>query len=184
VAEVEGAVVTATDVALARALGLFELSPTAGGIRASDLERYVDARLLVREARRLGVEISAAERAEAWASVLARAGGEATLDAWLRAVGVDSSWAREIVDDDLRRRRFVDLRFRALAFVFETDVDAALGPGTHSAAARETARARLESEAASRGLAAWLAEARGKGAIRLLLSNEVPDPLQRPGARP
>ena len=113
VAEVDGALVTASDVAIARALGLFELNPSPRAIEATDVERYVDGRLLTREATRLGLETTADERAEAWAAAAGRAGGQAVLAAWLRTGDVDPAWARRLVDEDLIRRRFIALRFRS-----------------------------------------------------------------------
>ena len=84
VAEIDGALVAASDVAIARALGLFELHPAPRALEATDVERYVDGRLLVREATRLGLETTADERTEAWAAAADRAGGQASLEAWLR----------------------------------------------------------------------------------------------------
>src|SRR5262249_42269761 len=65
VAEVEGTEVTASDIALARALGLFGLVPAAGSLSAGEVDRYADGRLLVREATRIGVEVAEADRAAA-----------------------------------------------------------------------------------------------------------------------
>jgi hypothetical protein len=187
VAEVAGAVVAASDVALARALGLFGLTPAAGALSAAEIERYADGLLLVGEAARIGVETTAAERAAAWEAVAARSGGEPALTAWLAAADVDLAWARRMVEDDLRLRRFVELRFRGLAFVGEAEVAAALGSAPHDEAEREATRARLEDEAVARRLAEWLAEARARGAVRGLTPEhrQVPDPLPgRPGANP
>ena len=62
VAEIDGTPVAASDVAIARALGLFELNPAPRAIEATDVERYVDGRLLTREAARLGLATTADER--------------------------------------------------------------------------------------------------------------------------
>jgi hypothetical protein len=179
VAAIDGAPVTASDVAIARALGLFELTPAPRAIEATDVERYVDGRLLVREAARLGLETTADERTQAWAAAAGRAGGQALLEEWLRAADVDPAWARRLIDEDLMRRRFVELRFRDLAFVSDADVTAAMGPGTHGEAAREAVRARLEDDAARRRLGEWLAETRARSVIRRLVDEgaRVPDPL-------
>lgn len=185
VAEVDGAVVTATDVALGRALGLFGLAPTAGPLSVAEIQRYVDGQLLVREAARIGVEDTPAHRAEAWAALTERAGGEGALTRWLTVADVDVAWARRLADEDLRMRRFVDLRFRGLAFISEADLAAALGPGTHDEGARETMRTRLEAEVAGRQRAEWLADARTRASIRLhgIESGLVPNPLPGlPGA--
>jgi hypothetical protein len=182
VAEVEGSVVAASDVALARALGLFGLAPAAGSLSAAEIQRYAEGRLLVKEATRIGVEVTDADRAAAWDAVAARAGGETALEAWLAAADIDVGQARRMVDDDLSLRRFVDLRFRALAFVSEAELSAALGPGAHSEAERETTRARLEEETARHRLAEWLSEARARGGGHRLIgeSSQVPDPLPGP----
>jgi hypothetical protein len=183
VAEVDGALVTASDVAIARALGLFELYPSPGAIEATDVERYVDGRLLAREATRLGLETTSDERTEAWAAAAARAGGQAMFEAWLRTVDVDPAWARRLLDEDLVRRRFIALRFQELAFVSETDVTAALGPGAHGEAARAAVRARLEGDAARRRLGEWLVETRARAVIRRLVDEgaRVQDPLGAAG---
>ena len=181
VAEVDGAVVAASDVALARALGLFGLTPAAGPLSPVEIERYAEGRLLVVEATRIGVEIAETDRTAAWDEVAARTGGETALAAWLAAADIDVGWARRMVDDDLSVRRFVDLRFRALAFVSEAELSAALGPEAHSEAEREAARTRLEEETARHRLAEWLSEARARRAVRQLTGDrEVPDPLPGP----
>jgi hypothetical protein len=181
VAEVAGAVVTATDVALGRALGLFGLTPAVGPLSVAEIQRYVDGQLLVREAARIGVEDTAAQRAEAWAALTERAGGAGALIGWLTAADVDVPWAWRLADEDLRMRLFVELRFRALAFISEADLAAALGPGTHDESAREAMRTRLEAEAARRQLAEWLADARARASIRLYVSESVPIPNPLPG---
>ena len=176
VAEIDGALVAASDVAIARALGLFELHPAPRALEATDVERYVDGRLLVREATRLGLETTADERTEAWAAAAGRAGGQASLEAWLRSADVDPTWARRLVDEDLMRRRFVELRFRDLAFVSEAEVTAAMGPGAHGEAAREAVRARLEGDAARRRLGEWLVETRARSVIRRLVDEGARSP--------
>lgn len=179
VAEIDGAPVTASDVAIARALGLFELSAATRAIEATDVERYVEGRLLAREAARLRLETTADQRAEAWAVAAGRAGGEASLAAWLRTVDVDPAWARRLVDEDLMRRRFVDFRFRDLAFVSEAEVTAAMGAGQDGEATREAVRTRLEGDVARRQLGDWLVETRARSTIRRLVDEgaRVPDPL-------
>ena len=82
-------------------------------------------------------------------------------------------------------RRFVEVRFRDLAFVSEAEVTAAMGPGAHGEAERETVRARLEGDAARRRLGEWLAETRARSVIRRLVEEgaRVPDPLAGAGER-
>ena len=144
------------------------------------LERYVDGRLLTREAARLGFATTADERTRAWAAAVDRAGGQA--DPRRRGSGPPTSippgrggWSMRISC----RRRFVELRFRDLAFVSEAEVTAAMEPGAHGEAAREAVRARLEDDAARRRLVEWLAETRARSVIRRLVDEgaRVPDPL-------
>jgi hypothetical protein len=179
VAQVDSAIVTASDVALGRALGLFGLTPTGGPLSPAEIQRYVDGQLLVREAARIGVEAAPAALAEAWAAVAQRAGGEAALIGWLMSADVDVAWARRLVSDDLKMRQFVDLRFRALAFISEADLATALGPGTHDEGTREAMRARLEAESAERRLGEWLGEARPRATIsaRVARDGQIPNPL-------
>ena len=186
VAEIDATPVPASDVALARALGLFDLTPAPRAIDATDIERYVDGRLLTREATRLGVETTAEERAEAWAAAADRAGGQTALEAWLRIADVDPAWARRLVDQALMSRRFVEIRFRDLAFVSEAEVTAAMGPGAHGEADREAVRARLEGDAARQRLREWLVETRARSVIRRLVDEgaRVPDPLAGAGEHP
>jgi hypothetical protein len=179
VAQVDGVIVTASDVALGRALGLFGLTAAAGPLSQAEIQRYLDGQLLAREGARIGVEPTAADAAEAWAVVIRRAGGEEALTRWLRLADVDLEWARRLAHDDLRMRQFVDLRFRALAFVSEADLTAALGPGPHDEQTREEMRARLEREAADQRLTEWLAEARTRASVspRVAWLGQVPNPL-------
>jgi hypothetical protein len=165
VAEVDGAVITASDVALARDLSLFDLQPSAEPIRSGDIARIVDAWLLVREAARLRLEITPDEEAAAWRAAATRIEGEAALARWLKGSAIDEAWARRAVAWDLRRRRFVEVRFRAFAFVSEDQVSEALGRGDHGGAARDRLRAALVQAAVDRELSAWLQELRSRSRI-------------------
>ncbi len=182
-AEVELRVVTASDIALARALALFGLRPSPAPITAPEVQRYLDGFLLAQEAGQLDVRVTEEEVEAEWRAAGEAAGGLPRLQAWLEAIGGSAAWAKEFLARDLRRRRFFDLRFRAFAFVTEFDVDRALGPGAHSPAAREAARQRLLARTVERSQAEWLAEARARTPIRLLLSDPVPLPFAMPGER-
>ncbi|HSB69036.1 MAG TPA: hypothetical protein VLT62_06875 [Candidatus Methylomirabilis sp.] len=164
-AEVDGSVITASDVALARALSLLGLQPSVEPIRSGDIERMVDAWLEAREAARLRLEITPDEAGEAWRAAASRLGGEAALARWLEDSGIDEAWARRAVDADLRRRRFIDVRFRAFAFASEDQISEALGQGTHSGEARDRMRAVLVQDAVDRELSAWLEDARSRSRI-------------------
>jgi len=162
-AEVDSRPVTLSDVALARALGVLGLEPSAGPITDTELERYLEAQLALREAGQLAVEVSSADVDRAWESA-----GGAALAARLEAVGIEPAWARRLLEADLRVDRFVDLRFRAFAFVTEFDVDEVLGPGSHDAATRARTRERLRAAKIAEAFATWKEDVRQRISIRQL----------------
>lgn len=161
IAEIGARSVMLSDVALARALGVLGLEPSAGPITEADLANYLDAQLAVHEATQLAIEVPAADVDRAWS----RAGG-ASLETRLSAVGIDPAWARQLLEADLRVQRFVDLRFRSFAFVTDFEVDEALGPGPHDEATRAQTRDRLRAEMIDRALTAWKEDARQRIPIR------------------
>lgn len=161
VAQIGARPVMLSDVALARALGVLGLNPSAGPITDADLAKYLDAQLAVREATQLAIEVPGADVERAWS----KAGG-AALAARLSAVGIDPGWARQLIEADLRVEHFVDLRFRSFAFVTDFDVDEALGPGPHDETTRAQTRDRLRAEMIERALAAWKEDARQRIPIR------------------
>lgn len=185
---VEGQAITASDVALARALGLFGLSPSAAPITVSDLERFVGIRMVLVEAQRLDIAPDEGEVEQAWRAAAARLGGDAALGAWLARAGVERAWARAAVADDARWRRFVRLRFRVFVFVPESDVLAALGAGRHDAAARARMRDVLETRETDRRLGQWLREAARRAvaqrALRAGAALPCPLPMPMAGAQP
>ena len=126
-ADVNGAVLTASDVALARALGLFGFGASGAPVRRPDVERLVDVRLVEREAARLEIGGSPDAIEAAWQAAGAGIGGLPRLLRWLERVGIDPDWARQMVETDVRWRRFIEVRFRAFVFVAESDIAAALG---------------------------------------------------------
>ena len=162
-AEVGSRPVMLSDVALARALGVLGLEPSAGPITETELARYLEAQLALREAGQLAVDVSAADVDRAWESA-----GGAALAARLEAVGIEPAWARRLLEADLRVDRFVDLRFRAFAFVTEFDVDEALGPGSHDEATRARTRDRLRAAKVAEAFATWKEDVRQRTSIRQL----------------
>jgi hypothetical protein len=180
--EVNDSVITLSDIALARALGLFGIDPSDAPVRRPDVERMVDARLVEREATRLEIGGLAAA-VEAWQAVGARVGGMAALEGWLDAAGVDPDWARHFVEADVRWRRFIDVRFRAFLFVADTDVSAALGTAAATPEDRERTRQRLIDEATQRDLSRWLEDARSRARIRVTdaVNAILPLPFTGPG---
>ncbi len=162
-AEVGSRPIMLSDVALARALGVLGLEPSVGPITDAELARYLEAQLVLREAGQLAVEVSAADVDRAW-----EAAGGAALAARLEAVGIEPAWARRLLEADLRVDRFVDLRFRAFAFVTEFDVDEALGPGSHDEATRARTRDRLRAAKVAEAFATWKEDVRQRTSIRQL----------------
>ncbi len=160
--DVNGTAITLSDVALARALGLFGFGPSEAPVSRPDVARLMDARLAEREAARLEIEGSAAEVEEAWQAAGTRVGGMGVLTRWLEVTGIDPGWARQMVEADVRWRRFIEVRFRAFVFVAESDVNAALGRTDATPEERERTRQRLTEEVTQRDLAAWLEDARSR----------------------
>src|SRR5262249_12856720 len=102
-AEVGGALVTLSDVALARALGLFGLERSAGPVTEADVERYLEGQLLVREAAQFEIAVPPADVEAAWQA----AGGD-VLARRLEALGLDTAWARRLFEADLRSRQLFE----------------------------------------------------------------------------
>jgi hypothetical protein len=183
---VDARVVTASEIALARALAVFGFAPSAAPIDAGDVDRMLDAVLVVQEAEQLDIGGGPDEAEAAWRAASERFGGPPALERWLADANVEPAWARALVASDARWRRFIDARFREFAFVMPDDVAAALGPGAHDAAAVERARARLRAEQTARQLEAWLRETRERVGVRRLLADDarIPLPFSMPASRP
>jgi hypothetical protein len=181
-AQVAGRVLTASDVALARALALFGLVPAATPLDAALVERAADALRVVDEAERLEIGGDEAEVAAAWAAAAARVGGPDALRRWLAAIAMEEARARALVAQDARHRRFVEVRFREFVFVTPAEVAAALGPGEHPPAEEEAARERLREAHTQERLRAWLAERRQAAPTRRTPAADagVPDPFPVP----
>jgi hypothetical protein len=179
-AEVETSVITASDVALARALGTHGFSPSAAAIGPEEVQRLIQARLLAREAEQLDIGVPADAVDRAWQALAGQHGGLPALTAWLERVGVSQAWARRVVAEDLRRTRYLEVRFEAFAFVSEFEVDEALGPGEHPEPAREAARRRLLEAEVQRSLDEWLAEALERTRVNVLITQPVPSPFEMP----
>jgi hypothetical protein len=186
-ASVAGKTITVTDVAIGRALSLFGLRPSEAPIGRGEVEQVVDAVLLEREATQLAIGDAPEEVEAAWRAAADRVGGMPALLEWMTQAELDEGWVRRLVETDLRGRRFIDLRFRAFAFVSDADVAAALGPGAHTPELRERTREALHTQAIERAVAEWLADARTRHSIGLsdTAAREVPPPFSMPaqGAR-
>ena len=180
-AEVGTSPVMLSDVALARALGVLGLEPSAEPITEAEVTRYLDAQLVVREATQLAIEVSPADVDRAWETA-----GGTTLAVRLEAAGIRPAWARRLLEANLRVERFIDVRFRDFAFVTDFDVDEALGPGSHDEAARAQTRERLRAELVARTFAAWKEDARLRTSIRRLpgVNGPWPTPFSLGQGRP
>jgi hypothetical protein len=124
-AQVESAVVSASDIAIARALGLFGFTPSDNPIDAADVDRYATALGEVLEATRLGLAPSVSEIDQAWADLEERRGGAQAFRAWLDLVAVDAAWARRALE--------AHLRWRAWAQFHEGFTDEPARPGESAA---------------------------------------------------
>jgi hypothetical protein len=182
VGEAEGRVATASDLGLARTLGLFGFTAADAVLTPADVDRLLDAWLVVAEAQRLGIGGGPDEVEAAWAAVAQRLGGDAALDMWLERVAVERGRARAMVGDHSRWERFIDVRFRQFAFVLPDQVAAALGAGLHSPEDEARARERLQSEETERRLAAWIAERRQRAHVQRVLYDDrtLPNPIPMP----
>jgi hypothetical protein len=169
-AQVDSRIIAASDIALARALGVFGFAPTSVPIERGDVERFADVMLILAEAGRTGIVVEPAQVDRAWAALEARIGGEAALDRWLAERAIDRDWARRFARDDLVRATYLDARFASFVFPDEDAVSSALGPGQHDEKEREAARQRLIGESVVKAQAEWLEGARRRASIKILLS--------------
>jgi hypothetical protein len=185
-AQVDTRAVTASDIALARALGLFGFTLSADAIGIDDMERAVGIWIVVIQAQRLRLSAVGEGRAEAWRAAADRFGGPPAFEAWLTRVGVEPEWARQMVEDDLDWRQFIDLRFRAFAFVTEDQIRDGLGAEADTPDARARVRAKLEAAEVEARLGEWLAEERRRVPVQRLLapSDRVPVPFSMPTLPP
>jgi hypothetical protein len=170
--DVDGRLIALSDVALARGLGVFGFEPSDAPIQLRDLDRYIDAQLAAAEASRLAIEVPADDVERAWNA----AGGEA-LAARLEKAGVDRAWARRLLEEDRRIQHFVDVRFRAFAFVTDDEVEAALGAGPRDPATKNRTRERLQADMVTQAVATWQRAARARAVIRLAPGADGPWPV-------
>lgn len=168
-AQVDARTISASDIALARALRVFGFAPSSAPITRTDVDRFVDVLLILAEAAKIGVEAEPAALDKAWAEAAARAGSEAALARWLEDKAIDRDWARLMVGEDIVKSKFLDARFAAFIFPDEETVTRALGPGQHDEDARERVREKLIREAAVEAQAKWLDDARRRASIKILL---------------
>ena len=109
VATIDSTVVSASDIALARALSLFGFTPSEEPIRQTDVDRYGTALVAALEAARLGIGPTLTEMDEAWTELETQMGGAAALRAWLEGATIDATWARRALEAHLRWRTWTTL---------------------------------------------------------------------------
>jgi hypothetical protein len=178
VAQVDLYTIAASDVALASELGIYGLRSLEGPIRGEDIDRFIDARLIIAEAERLKMAPPAEVLESAWREAATRKGGTSRLREWLEENGISDDWARRLVHGDARRKYFAELRFERFVFIPEEEITRALGPGSHAPDERERVRAALRKQQAARNLASWLQEQRKRAKIRRFNEGEtIPNPL-------
>jgi len=168
-AQVDSKTIAASDIALARALGIFGYEPTSAPIGRADIDRFVDILLILTEAGRIGLSVEPAQADQAWVAIAERAGGEAAFERWLGEHAIDRDWARRFVQDDLLRSKYFDERFAAFVFPEDDAITRELGPGQHDEIERERARQKLIRAAALKAQAEWLQGARRRASIKILL---------------
>jgi len=108
-----GEVITLSDVRAARELGRVEVGTAADPVRAV-LSQLTDRALVLAEVNRFAPpEPTTAALDEALASVTARFASVAAFEAVLERLGIDGSFVRELLREDLRIRAYLDQRFTA-----------------------------------------------------------------------
>lgn len=168
-AQVDSRTISASDIALARTLGVLGFSPSNAPILRAEIDRFIDVLLILAEAGRIGIEVAPAAVDAAWGAVARRAGGEPALTRWLEKEAIDRDWARRFVEEDLVTSKFLDARFAAFVFPDEETVTRELGPAPHDESAREQVRERMIRQAAAEAQAKWLDDARRRAAIKIFL---------------
>jgi hypothetical protein len=113
-AVVEARTVAASDIALARALGVLGFEPSSSAIDRAEIQRFVDVLLMLDEATRIGVSVDPARIDSTWTAAVAGWGDEATFERWLETHALDRSRARRLIEDDVVRARFIETRFTEL----------------------------------------------------------------------
>jgi hypothetical protein len=127
--QVGSATVAASDIALARALGLFGFTPSEAPIDAADVDRYAEALVAVLEASRLGIGPTEVEIEQAWRVLEGQQGGGVALQAWFDAVAIDAAWVRRALEAHLRWRAWQDVHARLSAPPPDLAIRRLLPPG-------------------------------------------------------
>ncbi|MEZ5290716.1 MAG: hypothetical protein R2745_06515 [Vicinamibacterales bacterium] len=165
---VGGAVITQSDVDLARAL---DLAPPATGPSEPWLDRLIDRMLMLHEVARFAPPEPSPEAVEA-ALAPVRARGGAALGELLKAAGASPARLEAWVRDDLRIAAYLNQRFASPGAPGEADVDAYLDAHAadlagqpDDAARRAAARARLAEERRRDLITDWLADVRRRTTV-------------------
>lgn len=112
-AVVSGEVITLSDVRAARDLGRVSVTDAADPVRPV-LSQLIDRALVLNEVNRFAPpEPSSSKIDEAMDAVVARSESAGAFDAMLTRLGVDRTFVRELLREDLRIRAYLDQRFTA-----------------------------------------------------------------------
>ncbi len=169
---VGGAVVTQSDVALARDLGLVE--GAAAATPEATLAALVDRWLMLLEvARFTPAEPTAAAVQAKLTAVRARAGDEATLTLRLSQAGRSPSYLATWARDDLRIAAYLEQRFASAGAPAQADVAAYVEAhaaeferaGLTGVEASDAARTRLVEERRRELIADWLVDLRRRTSV-------------------
>jgi hypothetical protein len=113
-ATVEGRVITLSDVRAAQALGLIAPEPGADP-QAFILERLIDRVLVLQEVERYSPpEPDAAAIDRGVAAIRTRSGSDAALEATVRRFGLEPTFVRQWIRNDLRIALYLDQRFAGI----------------------------------------------------------------------
>ncbi len=171
-ATVGGAIVTASDVALARALGLVE--GEAAATPATALAALVDRWLMLHEVARFSpAEPAPAAVAVRLAAIRAHTADSAAVAARLTEAGRTPAYLESWARDDLRLAAYLEQRFASAGAPAESDVDAYVAAhvdelaqaGLTGAGATTAARARLVEERRRDLIADWLIDLRRRTTV-------------------
>ncbi|MGC4083263.1 MAG: hypothetical protein QM736_14430 [Vicinamibacterales bacterium] len=108
-----GEIITLSDVRAARELGRVDVAGAPDPVRAV-LSQLIDRALVLAEVNRFAPpEPSAASIDAAFDAVVARFPTPAAFDATVERLGIDRTFVRELLREDLRIRAYLDQRFTA-----------------------------------------------------------------------
>ena len=170
---VDGHVITLSDVRAAHALGL--IAPPAGADpEAFVLERLIDRVLVLQEVDRYAPPEPDAEAMDRGVAAIVARRGESSVDVLLRRFGLEPTFVREWVRNDLRIAQYLDQRFAGVTEPSDEEIEnyrrqhgteRAAGAPVDEARVRETARAGVMHERREALVREWIEGLRGRAEI-------------------